>query len=35
MKKLLKFVILFVVGFLGGIGGYYFASSTLTQGNST
>ena len=28
-------VILFVVGFLGGIGGYYFASSTLTQGNST
>ncbi|WP_418126882.1 S1C family serine protease [Streptococcus parasuis] len=35
MKKILKFVILFVVGFLGGIGGYYFASSTLTQGNST
>ncbi|MGC6553597.1 S1C family serine protease [Streptococcus sp. VTCC 12905] len=35
MKKLLKFVILFFVGFLGGIGGYYFASSTLTQGNST
>ena len=35
MKKFLKFVILFVVGFLGGIGGYYFASSTLTQGNST
>ena len=35
MKKLLKFVILFVVGFLGGIGGYYFVSSTLTQGNST
>ena len=35
MKKLLKFVILFVVGFLGGIGGYYFDSSTLTQGNST
>ncbi|HFI0501022.1 TPA: S1C family serine protease [Streptococcus suis] len=35
MKKLLKFVILFVVGFLGGIGGYYFASSALTQGNST
>ncbi|MFZ2669183.1 MAG: trypsin-like peptidase domain-containing protein [Streptococcus suis] len=35
MKKLLKFVILFVVGFLGGIGGYYFASLTLTQGNST
>lgn len=35
MKKLLKFFILFVVGFLGGIGGYYFASSTLTQGNST
>lgn len=35
MKKLLKFVILFAVGFLGGIGGYYFASSTLTQGNST
>lgn len=35
MKKLLKFIILFVVGFLGGIGGYYFASSTLTQGNST
>ena len=35
MKKLLKFVILFVVGFLGGIGGYYFASSTLTQGNYT
>ena len=31
----MKFVILFVVGFLGGIGGYYFASSTLTQGNST
>lgn len=26
---------MFVVGFLGGIGGYYFASSTLTQGNST
>ncbi|HFI0518242.1 TPA: S1C family serine protease [Streptococcus suis] len=35
MKKFLKFVILFVVGFLGGIGGYYFASSTLTQENST
>lgn len=35
MKKVLKFIILFVVGFLGGVGGYLFTSSIAPQNNAT